>query len=228
MASFSDKINGLFAKEEWAKARPLLEAELLKRPDDHWVLTQLGVTFYEQRHYEESLKLFLKSKEIVPDCPLTLWNLAGAFDALGKHADAINLYTWIVECTKSPEGDPCWESKQWADALKTDSVYRLGVCFQNLGNSPAAEFCYRQHVELVLTGAEGLYSIEDTRRRIQSLPCSKNGDGASVGLKKIGAYLNRQGSTGEQKKAPTRSSQRVNQRLRPVVKRRVATKPGQQ
>jgi len=206
MASFSDKINGLFAKEEWAKARPLLEAELLKRPDDHWVLTQLGVTFYEQRHYEESLKMFLKSKEIVPDCPLTLWNLAGAFDALGKHADAINLYTWIVECTKSPEGDPCWESKQWADALKTDSVYRLGVCFQNLGNSPAAEFCYRQHVDLVLAGLEGLYSIEDTRRRIQSLPSSNNGSVPDFELKKISAYLNRQASTAKRKKAANQSS----------------------
>jgi tetratricopeptide (TPR) repeat protein len=188
MARFSDKINRLFEQEEWGKARPLLEAELLKKPDDHWVLTQIGVTYYEQRRYEESLNWFLKSKEIVPDCPLTLWNLAGAFDALGKPADAINLYTWIVECTKSAKDDPCWESKHWADALKTDCVYRLGVCFQDSGNSIAADYCFRRYIDLVLTGIKGLYSTEDARLRIQSLPGEKNG-GADVELKKLRAFL---------------------------------------
>jgi tetratricopeptide (TPR) repeat protein len=207
MATLTEKINCLFAKEEWGKARRLLQAELVKAPTDHWIVTQLGVTFYEQKRYEESLQLFRRSTQIVPDCPLTLWNLAGTFDATGDHANAIEIYTWLVNCTTSPDEDPCWESEEWADALKTNSVYRLGVCFQNSGNSTAAEFCYRQYIDLLLIGVEGSYSIEDARRHIQSLHGADNGRGAEVELKKLKAYLARHGSTAKRRSpAKTKSA----------------------
>ena len=45
MANFSDKINDLFRRRQWEKARELLEKEREKAPENHWLLTQLGVTF---------------------------------------------------------------------------------------------------------------------------------------------------------------------------------------
>jgi tetratricopeptide (TPR) repeat protein len=168
-ANFSDRINDLFRQDEWEKARQLLERERQKDPHDHWLLTQLGVTFYEQKRYEESLQLFLASLRIVADCPLTLWHLAGTLDALGKHTDAWRIYTWLLESKRSPEEDPCWETQQWADSLKTDTVYRLGVCFQNLGKRKEAEDCYRQYLNLLLIGADGTYSIEEVTHRIRGL-----------------------------------------------------------
>src|SRR5262245_53861348 len=112
-ATFSDRINTLFEQEAWEEARRLLENKQAQDPESHWVLTQLGVTYYEERQYEEAKRLFEKSLKIVADCPLTLWNLAGALDALGKHSAAKRIYTWLLACKKSPEEDPCWESEEW-------------------------------------------------------------------------------------------------------------------
>jgi tetratricopeptide (TPR) repeat protein len=173
--TISKTINDLFERCEWEQARRLLEKEREQDPNNHWVLTQLGVTFYEQKKYEEALKLLLASLKIVGDCPLTLWNLAGTLDALGNYTDAMQIYTWLLESDKTASEDPCWESKAWADSLKTDSVYRMGVCFQHLGKKTKAEHCYQQYLNLLLSGAEGVYSIEDVTRRIRSL----RGDGKS-------------------------------------------------
>src|SRR5438094_233377 len=81
---YKDKIGALLQRGAWEDARKLLERERERNPEDHWLLTQLGVTFYEQQHHDQALPLFQASLQIVPDCPLTLWNLAGTLDAIGK------------------------------------------------------------------------------------------------------------------------------------------------
>ena len=167
--TFSDRINGLFRKSDWKTARKLLEDERENDPKSHWLLTQLGVTFYEQRRYRDSLQLFLASQRIKDDCPLTLWHLAGAYDAIGEHRKAIKTFSRLLQSKTSPEKDPCWESKQWTDKLKTNVVYRLGVCFQHLGENDLAERWYRRYLDLLLRGGEGMYSIDDVTSRIRGL-----------------------------------------------------------
>ena len=163
------RIDDLLQRGDWEKARRLLQRERAADSDNHWVLTQLGVTFYEQRRYREALDWFSRSRKIVPDCPLTLWNLAGALDALGKHAAAIRIYRGLLKSNKSFEDDPCWESKQWTDQLKSDCVYRLGACFEHQGKNRAAEKSYRQYLDLLLLGTQGSYSLEDVTERIRRL-----------------------------------------------------------
>jgi tetratricopeptide (TPR) repeat protein len=180
----SKRINDLFRREKWAAARKLLESARKKAPEDHWLLTQLGVTLYEQRKYKDALKLFLSSLKIVPDCPLTLWNLAGALDALGQYAAAKGIYVWLLENETPPNDDPCWESTEWADALKADAVYRLGVCFQHLGEKRKADHCYRQYLDLLLAGTDGTYSAEDVMGRVRSLHDSNSGNGAEAESRK--------------------------------------------
>ena len=72
--NFSDDINRLFRQDDWEEARRLLENARENDPMNHWLLTQLGVTFYEQKKYMDALRLFLASQKIVEECPLTLWN----------------------------------------------------------------------------------------------------------------------------------------------------------
>ena len=62
----NSKINGLIQRGQWEEARRLLERERDKEPTNHWVLTQLGVTFYEQRRHEEGSPTFSR---VVRDCP---------------------------------------------------------------------------------------------------------------------------------------------------------------
>jgi hypothetical protein len=190
---FSDSVNRLFERADWEGARRLLEKERAKKPQDHWVLTQLGVTFYEQRRYEDALQLFLASLKLMPECPLTLWNLAGTLDALGNSGEAVRVYTWLLESKTSPEDDPCWESAEWADSLRTDCVYRLGVCFQHLGQKHKAEHCFEQYSKLLLRGIKGTYSLEDVARQIQSLHEGEKPGAARSELKAVKSALKASG-----------------------------------
>ncbi len=155
------------------KGPRLIEKELIKEPDSHWLLTQLGETYYEQRQFQKALGLFLKSRDIVPDCPLTLWHLAGTLDALGYQSGALRLYTWLLESKKTAEDDPCWESKEWTDALKTDCVFRIGICFQHLNRKDKAKSCFRRYADLLLAGAAGSYPIEEAMQHLRELGHSK-------------------------------------------------------
>ena len=174
------RTNELLAEEKWEEARALIREELISEPENHWLVTQLGVTYYEQKQYAEALQHFEKSLKLVDDCPLTLWNLAGTLDALGKPSEAMPVYTSLLKSKVSPKDDPCWESDGWADQLKTDCVYRLGVCFEHLGKRDRAEWCYQQYVQLVLTGINGSYSLDSVMRRIRSIqPPSHSADATS-------------------------------------------------
>jgi tetratricopeptide (TPR) repeat protein len=171
--SLSTKINDLFNQRKWEEARQILELERERDPQNHWVLTQLGVTFYEQFEYNHALKIFLASLNILNDCPLTLWNLAGTLDSLGKPDRAVEIYTWLLQSRITADEDPCWESKERTDALKADCVYRLGVCFRHLGKKPEAEHCFRQYVNLLLTGIDGTYSFEDVGVELRKIQRKK-------------------------------------------------------
>jgi tetratricopeptide (TPR) repeat protein len=167
--TLNQKIDDLFQKSKWHQARRLLEKERDKNPDDHWILTQLGVTFYEEGNYQEALSWFLKSLRIVESCPLTLWNIAGTLDALGKYNDAVRIFSWLLESQTSPEEDPCWENSEWSNSLKADCVYRLGVCFQHQEKRQKAEHCFRQYLDLLVAGLKTSYTLEDVRNRLQDL-----------------------------------------------------------
>lgn len=169
VATRKEPIDDLIGRGQWAAARKRIDRELKKTPDSHWLLTQKGVTLYEERRYREALDLFVASQRIVPDCPLTLWNLAGALDALGRPGTALSIYAWLLACKTTPAEDPCWESRSWADELKTDCVYRAGSALRHLGKSAAAEACYRAYIDLLLAGAKGTYPIEDAARHIREM-----------------------------------------------------------
>jgi tetratricopeptide (TPR) repeat protein len=169
----SRTIETLLDQGKWKEARKAIEQELVKSPDSHWLLTQLGVTHYEERDYREALRLFRDSLEIVPDCPLTLWNLAGVLDTLGHSDRAIPIYASLLRSKQSARSDACWESAEWTEALKTDCVYRVGMCFEHAKQWDAATHCFRQYINLLLAGMKGMYPIEDAARRIREL--SRNG-----------------------------------------------------
>ena len=169
-------IGDLIEKEDWKAARKAIRRELVDDPDNHWLLTQLGVTYYEERKYRDALKPLLAAFDLVPDCPLTLWNLAGTAVALGKPEIAIPIFAWILRSETSAEDDSCWESDEWTAALKTDCVYRVGMCFKHMKRWNPADHCFRQYVNLLLAGMKGMYPIEDAAEQIRQVHSKgKNG-----------------------------------------------------
>ena len=208
----SNKVAVLFRQGKWSNARKLLEGKREEEPTNHWVLTQLGVTFYEERRYQEALQLFLASLEIVPDCPLTLWNVAGALDSLDRHGEAVPIYTWLLKTKTSPDKDPCWESKKWADALKTDCVYRLGLCFEHLGKREKAEHCYLQYVSLLATGSEGMYPVNDVLSRIRRLSSNADSEEKKKGFAMRSSQLSRLWSRNQERTEHRVRAPRLNAR----------------
>jgi len=162
-------VEDLIQAENWVAAQRLIQEELRTDPENHWLLTQLGVTFYEQRQYREALEHFARSAKIVPDCPLTLWNLAGALAALGKPRVALEIYTWLALSRRTAEDDSCWESEDWADSLRTDCVFRAASCFERLNDPVTAEELYRRYILLLSMGSNGSYTAEDALRRLREI-----------------------------------------------------------
>jgi tetratricopeptide (TPR) repeat protein len=169
VSKIGKQIDDLIDAEQWEPARALIEKALKKEPQSHWLLTQLGETYYEERQYKTALDLLLRSRDILPGCPLTLWHLANTLDALGHSGEAVRLYTWLLRSKNTAKDDPCWESSAWADALKTDCVYRLGLCFKHLARNGLAAYCIRKYLALLAVGSEGSYSIDDARGHLQEL-----------------------------------------------------------
>lgn len=182
------QIDELIDAQRWEEAGALIQKALTKQPDSHWLLTQLAETCYEQREYKKALDLLLRSRDILADCPLTLWHLANTLDALGHSSGALRLYTWILRSKKTPEDDPCWESVAWTDALKTDCVFRMGLCFHHLQKHEEAAHCFRKYIDLRLLGMEGSYSIEEARGYLQRQPPMSNRETAEHALQETGDW----------------------------------------
>jgi len=172
---FSLKINELLGLGRWEEARVLLEQERARRPRDHWVVTQLGVTLYEQSRYREALALFLESRELLDDCPLTLWNLAGTLDALGRYSEAVQIYAWLLRSEVTASEHPCWESAAWTSSLRTDCAYRLGVCYRHMKQKATAASWFQRYIDLLLAGFKGSYSVEDVAAQLRKLRATKDG-----------------------------------------------------
>jgi hypothetical protein len=68
---------------------------------------------------------------------------------------------------------PAGESVEWTDALKTDCVFRMGVCFEHLKRNNLAEYCFRKYIGILSLGMDGSYSIEEARTRLRELQKSK-------------------------------------------------------
>jgi tetratricopeptide (TPR) repeat protein len=79
----SKAIEAAIRSERWKKARQLIRAELNEKPNSHWLLTRLGLTYYEERAYRASLWYSQKALRLAPECLLALWDYAGSLQMLG-------------------------------------------------------------------------------------------------------------------------------------------------
>jgi tetratricopeptide (TPR) repeat protein len=160
------KINSLLDRELWAGARRLIEREIAKiSPADfsrHWLLARLSTTYYEEKQYEEALKIAKQAEQIAPNCPLVLWDLAGTYSMLNDNASAISIYTRLIERgVNRIARDQCGEGRQWAGSLIADCWYRLGTCYRDAGNIEKAIDCWSKHFEMVVKGADSIYSYPE-------------------------------------------------------------------
>lgn len=138
-----DVIEARIAAEDWEAARGLIERELRRTPASHWLLARLALTYYEQHDYQTALRCGTQAQDLAPDCPLVLWEVAGALDMLERKHEAITVYRQITCRTLDDLAHgPCGEGLAWARGLVADSYYRMGRSHEDLGETnKAAEMC---------------------------------------------------------------------------------------
>lgn len=124
------KFDRLYREERWKDLQTMIENQLLALPGGdpvrHWWLTRLSSVRYEQMDYAGALGFAREAREIRPNCPLVLWDMAGAFDMLGQPDAANEIYSRLIlrGATTLAYGE-CGEGIEWSRSLVADCKKRL-------------------------------------------------------------------------------------------------------
>ena len=168
--SIGRQIEKAIASDNWPRARSLIRAELRREPDNHLLLTCLGLTYYEQRQYKRALFYSEKALALSPRCPLVLWNYAGCLDMLERTTEALRIYRSLLrQGIERLAYGQCGEGKAWARGLVADCYYRIACIEKELGRFGDAKRAYLRHLSLRGPGCRSIYPIRDVRTEFQSL-----------------------------------------------------------
>src|ERR1039457_6456673 len=117
--------------EDWVGARKLITVGLQRDPKDHWLLSRLGLTFYEQRKYKQALYWESKALQEAPYCPLAIWGYAGTLEMLGRQRESVALYRWLLSWgEKELAYGECGEGIRMARSLMADCHYRIALIWE--------------------------------------------------------------------------------------------------
>lgn len=164
------EIEQLIEREDWNKARYLIQRELKKEPEDFWLLTQLSFTYYEQRQYNKAFQAIKKAVALEPDEPLVMCHYAGALQMLGRATEAIVVYKKIIGKGAHKIGSvDTKEGIRWARSLINDCRYRIGLCYKDLGDRPLAVKWLKQHLANRRPGLPSIYSLTEVRKKLKQV-----------------------------------------------------------
>jgi tetratricopeptide (TPR) repeat protein len=164
------QIEAAIARDDWKRARTIIRAWLRRKPGDHWLLTRMSLTYYEQHNYGTALKYALQAVQSAPHCPLAVWDYAGALDMTGQREDALRAYRWLVKrgAENLAFGD-CGEGIQSARSLVADCYYRMARIFEDQGQRKKAITSYQHHLAHRTRGTRSIYPLRDIRRKVRGL-----------------------------------------------------------
>jgi tetratricopeptide (TPR) repeat protein len=179
-ASAGEKIELEIARENWIGARKLIEAEQRREPGNHWLLTRLSLTYYEQRQYAKALELTTQALKLAPSCPLVLWDHAGTLEMLGRTNEALTIFQRLIERgVDHVANDPCGEGLAWARGLVADSLYRMAHCYRTLEVPQQAIEAFTRHLAMRGPGCRSIYAIGIVREELSQSEKSVQVTGAS-------------------------------------------------
>lgn len=164
------RIEKAIAQEKWEKARSIIEPWLRDVPDDHWLLTRLALTYYEQKKYAKALHYDLEALQIAPYCPLAVWGYAGTLEMLGRKKEALSIFRWLAGWGEDYLADePCGEGIRSARSLITDCYYRIGRILEQQRQWKRATAAYKEHLSRRGRGIRSIYSLLEVRQRYTAL-----------------------------------------------------------
>ena len=164
----SKEIEKLIDAEDWKAVRKLIRVALRKEPDSHWLLTRLGLSYYEECNYKKALYYDTQAMELAPNCPLVLWDYAGTLDMLGRNKEAIAIYRTLVKrgVDKLAYGE-CGEGMAWSRGVIADCLYRIAKCYEEQGQPKKAIRYFEQHLNQRGPGCRSIYPIDEVKREMK-------------------------------------------------------------
>ena len=168
MSRRSPTIERLIRSHDWVAARKVILAELRSSPKSHWLLSRLGLTFYEQQRYTQALRYSLRALAEMPNCPLALWDYAGSLEMLDRTQEALKVYLHLIRrgiCSVA-FGD-CGEGLAWARGLIADCHYRAAHCYVSLHRKKMAVKALKGHIALRGPGCRSIYSLAKVRKELK-------------------------------------------------------------
>jgi len=163
-------IERAIAANDWPKARRLIRERLREERDNHWLLTRLSLTYYEQKQYRKSLRYVTQALQIAPYCPLAVWDYAGTLDMLGRKKKALQIFQWLISWgEKAIAYGECGEGMRFARSLIADCYYRIACIHEERRERGKAMRAYRQHLRRRKPGVGSIYPLSEARRRYAAL-----------------------------------------------------------
>ena len=161
------EIESLLAAEDWQGARAAILDELQGDPENHWLLTRLGATYYEEKDYATALVFTDKALLLAPKCPLVRWDYACCMDMLGYDDPAFREFASIAlqDENELAYGD-CGEGSRWAKSLQADCYYRMAYLSRC---RVTKHLCAKWHQYLRTRGAESIYSDEEVEQLLAAI-----------------------------------------------------------
>jgi tetratricopeptide (TPR) repeat protein len=163
-------IERAIAASDWVHARLLIRKQLRQRPDDHWLLTRLSLTYYEQKEYRKSLQYVVQALQIAPYCPLAVWDYAGTLDMLNRKKRALQIFQWLISWgEKRIAFGECGEGIRFARSLIADCHYRIARIHEERRERAKAISAYKQHFLRRKRGVRSIYPLSEVKRRYARL-----------------------------------------------------------
>lgn len=165
-----EAIEQAIARDEWVRARRLIRAELSHRPDSHWLLSRLALTYYEQRQYRRALHYEIKALQIEPYCPMAIWGYAGTLDMLERDKEALEIYGWLISWGEDELAyGQCGEGIQRARSLIADCFYRIAGILEHIGQNQRALRFYNEHLSRRTRGTRSIYPLKAVKAEMKAL-----------------------------------------------------------
>ena len=163
-------IERAIAADDWVGARKLIRGELRHRPDDHWLLTRLSLTYYEQKQYRKSLQYVIRALQIQPYCPLAVWDYAGTLDMLNRRKKALQIFRWLISWGEDRIAyGECGEGIRFARSLIADCYYRIARIYAQRRERGKAIRAYKQHLLRRKPGVRSIYPLSEVKRQFAAL-----------------------------------------------------------
>jgi tetratricopeptide (TPR) repeat protein len=156
--------------DDWIAARRLIKAELKRDPKDHWLLSRLALTYYEQRKYDRALYWDTMALQQAPYCPLAIWGYAGTLEELGRYDESLSLYRWLPSWGEEylAHGD-CGEGIRRARALIADCHYRIACIWEKKRQWKRAIVEFESYLAMRKDGHGSIYALRDVKLQYEEM-----------------------------------------------------------